>query len=322
MPNISLCMIVKNEEEVLARALRDWRSLADELIIVDTGSTDATVRIAEEHGAQVLHYAWEYPGNKGEARNVGIDAAQGDWIVVLDADEMIRECWELRHFLLNPPTDFDAVQVLFENYPDGALTLKWYQVRAFRRGRYRYIHREHEMPHWCGDSEEKQVMLDVVFEHRPPGGREPAKMQSMLDRLHLDVQEHPDDPTPLYFLHRQYVLAGEWQLGIDWGIKYLMLRTGDPCEAYGNLATCFYSLGDANEAVRWLCRALAEQPHRRIWWIRLAEVYLSASMHHYALAYLRGASTLPPTWEGQWEPATYTMQLETMISQCEEAING
>src|SRR3990172_4302113 len=66
-PSVSLCMIVKNEEETLPRCLESVKSLVNEIVIVDTGSTDKTVEVAEGFGAKVLHKAWT--GNFAEARN-------------------------------------------------------------------------------------------------------------------------------------------------------------------------------------------------------------------------------------------------------------
>lgn len=325
---ISLCMIVKNEEATLPRCLDAAAGLWDELIIVDTGSTDATVAVAESRGATVLRYEWVQPGNKGASRMVGIEAATADWIVVLDADELICDPGGLRRFLLAPPEpDITAVNVRFVNYdPDtGAETLRWYQVRAFRRGLYRYVHREHEMPHWCGpqDATPREIVLDTIFEHRVPAGREPGKMQPMLDRLTLDVEEHPGDPGPLYFLHRQYLLAGEYQASIDCGLRYLACDAMiDPCECYGNLATCCQQLDAGNEAVRWLQRALAEQPNRRIWWIRLAEMYMSGGYWNIALAYLRGAGELWPGFAWQLEPVEQGAGLQALVDKCQASLSA
>ncbi len=321
---ISLCMIVKNEEACLPRCLAAAAGLWDELVIVDTGSTDNTVAIAESHGATVLHYEWQYPGNKGAARNVGLDAASGDWIVVVDAGEVIADPSGLSRFLLNPPEpDVTAVNVRFVNFDPatGQPTLNWYQVRAFRRGLYRYIHREHELPHWCGEGEPKELVLDTVFEHRAPAGREPGKMQPMLDRLTLDVEEHSGDPGPLYFLHRQYLLAGQYDQAIEWGHRYLACEaTIDPCECYGNLATCYMRLGDGNEAIRWLHRALAEQPQRRIWWIRIAEMYMGAGHWNIALGYLRGAGELWPAFVWQQEPVEQGHGLQALADKCQASL--
>src|SRR4051812_44373486 len=84
---LSLCMIVKDEEEMLPRCLDAVREAVDEIVIVDTGSTDRTVEIAESFGANVIHREWS--GDFSEARNASFDAASGDWILYLDADEVL-----------------------------------------------------------------------------------------------------------------------------------------------------------------------------------------------------------------------------------------
>jgi tetratricopeptide (TPR) repeat protein len=87
---ISLCMIVKNEEAMLPRCLESVRHVADEMVVVDTGSTDHTVEIAESFGARVLFYPWD--GSFSNARNFAMDRAEMDWILILDADsEFERE---------------------------------------------------------------------------------------------------------------------------------------------------------------------------------------------------------------------------------------
>lgn len=319
-------MITKNEEVCLPRALASAHGLYDELVIVDTGSTDRTVDIAREFDANVLHYDWQYPGNKGAARMMGIDAANGSWVVVLDADEIIKDPAGLRKWLHKPPEpDTTAVNVLFENYIGEHISLRWYQVRVFRRGLYLYKHREHELPHWAGNGsgQAKEVLLNTIFEHRAPDGREPGKMQPMMDRLLLDVQEHPGDPGPLYFLHRQYLLNGQWQECIDTGHRFLAVATlKDPCECYGNMASSYHFLGDTQEAIRLLHRAAAEQAHRRIWWIRLAEMHMTQGRWQIALAHLRLASELWPEFEWQWEPETYGTQLYMLIDKCQRALKA
>lgn len=86
-PTISLCMIAKNEEQFLSDCLASVRGLVDEIILVDTGSTDRTVEIAESYGAKVFHSPWQ--GDFAAARNVSLAQASKDWILVLDADEVL-----------------------------------------------------------------------------------------------------------------------------------------------------------------------------------------------------------------------------------------
>jgi glycosyltransferase involved in cell wall biosynthesis len=84
-PRLSVCMIVKNEERFLGQCLASVKDIADELIVIDTGSTDRTIEIAREHGAQVGHFEW--CNDFAAARNASIATATGDWILFLDADE-------------------------------------------------------------------------------------------------------------------------------------------------------------------------------------------------------------------------------------------
>lgn len=82
---LSVCLIVKNEEKFLARCLKSVRDIAQQLIIVDTGSSDRTVEIANEFSAEV--YAHQWTNDFSAARNAALEHATGDWVLVLDADE-------------------------------------------------------------------------------------------------------------------------------------------------------------------------------------------------------------------------------------------
>lgn len=84
---ISLCMIVRDEQEMLPRCLSAAAPAVDEIVIVDTGSTDATIEIARSFGANVLEREWT--GSFAQARNASLTAATGDWLLCLDADEVL-----------------------------------------------------------------------------------------------------------------------------------------------------------------------------------------------------------------------------------------
>ncbi|QAY67772.1 tetratricopeptide repeat-containing glycosyltransferase family 2 protein [Paenibacillus protaetiae] len=96
---LSLCMIVKDEENVLDRCLSSVKEIADEIIIIDTGSTDSTKEIASKYTSQIYDFKWI--GDFSAARNEGIRKANGKWILVLDADEYFdrTDVLALRSFL-------------------------------------------------------------------------------------------------------------------------------------------------------------------------------------------------------------------------------
>ncbi|MCA6508699.1 MAG: glycosyltransferase [Pseudanabaena sp. M109S1SP2A07QC] len=86
---LSACLIVKNEEQRLPQCLESLLSLADEIIVVDTGSLDRTVAIAKKYQARVFHFAW--CDDFSQARNYAIAQAKGKWILVIDADEVLEQ---------------------------------------------------------------------------------------------------------------------------------------------------------------------------------------------------------------------------------------
>lgn len=89
MPRLSLIVITKNEEAAIERCLRSAAGIADEIIVVDSGSTDRTLEIARSFGAKILQPA-DWPGY-GPQKQRAQAAASGDWILSLDSDEWIEE---------------------------------------------------------------------------------------------------------------------------------------------------------------------------------------------------------------------------------------
>ncbi|MBT2290147.1 glycosyltransferase [Paenibacillus albidus] len=118
-PSISLCMIVKNEEEYLPKCLSSVMRIVDEIIIVDTGSADNTVSIANNFGAKVIHMPWE--DSFAAARNRSIEEATGDWILWMDADEEMDmdEADKLKELLTRDAIrehSIEGIQFYFLNY--------------------------------------------------------------------------------------------------------------------------------------------------------------------------------------------------------------
>ena len=116
MVTISLCMIVKNEESCLGRCLDSLKGIVDEMIVVDTGSTDRTVEIAKEKGADVYHFDWT--GDFSDARNYSFSLAKCDYIYAADADEELDEDNRQRFLKLKEDIgelNVDVVQMYYCN---------------------------------------------------------------------------------------------------------------------------------------------------------------------------------------------------------------
>ena len=271
-------MIVRNEEETLPTALASARALADEIVIVDTGSEDDTITVAKSLGAKVVEGGDRM--HKGESRNMAADNATGNWIVVLDADETIRDQIRLRDHIEN--TDANAV---FIKMSDG--TRKWYQMRAYRKGKCEYRYRAHEVPVHKG----KADYTEFIFDHHQPTGRWSWKLTYTMDRLLLDVAENPTDPRPLFYLGRQYSYLKEYNQAIETLKKYLdMAPTGfDAQDACLTLAACFDALGDEAANIGSIYRACVAQPRNRWQWYLLGSKYYKNGAYDLATGMLKVA---------------------------------
>lgn len=136
MITISLCMIVKNEEKVLKRCLDSLAPYMDEIIIVDTGSTDATKEIAAQYTEYIYDFAWT--GNFSEARNFANEKASMDYIYTADADEFLDEdnqkrLAQLKQVLL---PEIELVQMLYctrEQFNTVYNFEKEYRPKLFKR---------------------------------------------------------------------------------------------------------------------------------------------------------------------------------------------
>jgi tetratricopeptide (TPR) repeat protein len=139
-------MIVKDEEEMLPGCLEPLQGVVDEMIVVDTGSTDRTVEIAESFGARVVSFPWN--GSFADARNASIEAASGDWLIYLDADEHM-EADDARHLraLLGRTwrEGFYLVETNFTGGSDAGSAVTHMALRVWRnRPQYRFAGRIHE----------------------------------------------------------------------------------------------------------------------------------------------------------------------------------
>ncbi len=119
MGKLSLCIIVKNEEKNLPRCLNSVKNLVDEIILLDTGSSDNTIKIAQEYKANIHHFQWN--DNFSDARNESLKYATGEWILVLDADEELNpNIIQSLQETLNHPEIKDTIVINLLRYEIGA----------------------------------------------------------------------------------------------------------------------------------------------------------------------------------------------------------
>ena len=212
---LSLCMIVKDEEEMLPGCLEPLRGVVDEMIVVDTGSTDRTVEIAESFGARVVHFPWN--GSFADARNASIEAATGDWVIYLDADEHMEpaDARGLRGLLGR--TWREGFYLVETNYTGGAeagSAVTHMALRIWRRRpQYRFSGRIHEqkthtMPIYLP---ERFEATRIRVRHYGYLNQRIASKDKSRRNIQLLEQEAQESRTPFtdYNLGSEYLVLGE-----------------------------------------------------------------------------------------------------------------
>jgi glycosyltransferase involved in cell wall biosynthesis len=279
---VSLCMITKNEEANLARCLLSAEGVVDEIIVVDTGSTDCTREIAEAFGAQVEGYVWTE--DFAAARNVSLAKASGDWILVLDADEVLspRDHPELRRLISEPDSGSVAYRFTTRNYTGNLNLVGWIP----NDGTYS----EEEAGHgWVASPKVRLFPNDpgIRFEYpihevvEPSLERNKLLVKASCIPIHHYgglVQETTEAKRMIYYqlgkrklsqLHGnaaamrelgiQAGIVGNHQEAVDLWERYIITHPND-CIAYVHLGASFAQLGAFEKASEMSQKALQLDP--------------------------------------------------------------
>ncbi len=182
MITISLCMIVKNEEKVLARCLDSAADLADEIIIADTGSTDKTAEIARRYTDKVYSFAWI--DDFAAARNFSFDKATMQYCMWLDADDVLeddaRERLRELKLTLSPSTDVVMMKYHTAFDKDGTPLFSYYRERLLKNcPAYRWAGAVHEAITPCGEV----VYSDIAVSHKKIGSGDPDRNLRIFEKL-------------------------------------------------------------------------------------------------------------------------------------------
>ncbi|MEG0215496.1 MAG: glycosyltransferase family 2 protein, partial [Hungatella sp.] len=188
---INLVMIARNEERCLERCLKSVQGLVDEIILVDTGSTDRTKEIAASYGAKLYEFVWR--DDFSAARNYALDQSDADWNLILDADEYLTEGSgaDVQSYL-QKQDHLGAIMIRNAYEDDHEISYGTnYTTRLLPRG-VRYCGRIHEQ----ADSHLPRIRLPWVFDH--DGYLQPHKAERNLPILLEELRENPQDSYYLY----------------------------------------------------------------------------------------------------------------------------
>ena len=238
---LSACLIVKNEEKHLERCLRSLAGHVDEIVVVDTGSSDRTVEIALAFGAKIAEFAW--CDDFSAARNVSLALASGDWALWIDADEEIApESWgPIREALIRP--HFGGFFVRIVNFMDeqgDANTYTHAPVRFFQlHPEVRFEGRVHEQvtPSLDRLGLPCAQLGNATIHHygyRPSDMEEKSKLQRTVSLLEREVREAPEDAFHWFNLANAYSVARRAEDAIH--AARMCLRHLHPGNSFGTVA--------------------------------------------------------------------------------------
>jgi len=292
---LSACVIARDEEAVIGRCLESVQDLADEIVVVDTGSTDRTVTIAKGFGAKIGHFTW--CDDFAAARNASLDLATGDWILWLDAND----------YLL--PADQQRVQQAKRLEPDQALyfTLinegedrsRFRQVKMFpNRPEIRFERPVHEtvvpslerlgMPIRTTDAEVRHTR---GAEPEVSEGKKRYYLELMLKWLH----EHPQDFQTCFRVGHAYYMGCEREKAREYFARIFQAgrEVVEPVSTFRLAATfhgrCLLEEGQYEEAVPYLEKARSLQPDDALALLSLGDAFTKLGQHEKAVEHLQAA---------------------------------
>lgn len=221
-PSISACMIVKNEEELLPQCLESIKDFVDEIIIVDTGSTDNTVEIAKSYGAKVYHHPWENDFSKH--RNQSISYASGEWIFIIDADEelMRGDGTKLRQAITD--TSFDSVFItVISVYNKRTSQTHHNSIRIFKNnGSIRYTGIVHNLLKGYTQSKIFPIRL-MHYGYDLDEKKKTQKFERTSGLLKAQISDDPSNPMPHHYLGSCYLTHGMFELAAEESRKAIEL---------------------------------------------------------------------------------------------------
>jgi FkbM family methyltransferase len=273
---ISAVLIVKNEERTLGRCLESVHRAVNDVVVVDTGSTDATKAIAAEYGARTFDFTW--CDDFAAARQFALEQATGDWVIWLDADDVVVGAEGLRALVsqASPDTAGFYCRYVLARDARGAATFTSWRERCVRNdGSFRWAGRVHEVLISTGPG--TLARTDVVeVEHRP----EPASGEGGRRNLHIleeELARSGDTPNPrlLFYLGREYVDVGDWPKAIETLTSYVLTGTwaDERYIAQIQIAWLHRARGEYAEAIAAYWGALAILPRWPDAYFGLAATY-------------------------------------------------
>jgi glycosyltransferase involved in cell wall biosynthesis len=317
-PSVSLCMIVKDEAKGLGACLHVAKKLVDEIIVVDTGSKDRSRDIASIYGATSVSFAWD--NDFSAARNVSISHASGDWILVLDADEIIasQDQEALRKLLIETKPGTTAYSIETRNYsymanaygwqandgsyPQHEAGLGWVPSRKVRlfpnRSDVKFCFPVHERVETTLRAAGIGIVDCNIPVHHYGDLNHDKKLQKAQTYFKIGLAKLDQLKNDLPAIRELAVQAGElqrWTEAIELWQRLLELKPNF-VEAYANIAGALWQLGRYGEALASAQQAANLQPNVKESWFNIAVSHLMLARAQEAVDLLEALTRQHPRY--------------------------
>jgi len=299
-PKLSVCMIVRDEEKMLPRCLKSVQGVADELIVVDTGSKDNTISIATDFGAKIFHFKWN--DDFAEARNESLKHATGDWILQIDADEDLPSgsIPHIKKHMLKSRVLCYFIRC--DNGPEcRGPRFDWF-IRLFRN--HPWFHYERPYHESIEPSVDKIISRDPLWkvQYEPTViirhfGYEPFKMPGKWERglriMRSYIEENPNDTYILTKLGGVCYNLGRYDEAKAYLNKALKIDP-DWAETNYNLGLVLQKQKKVEAAIRCYEKAIASNPNATEAYNNLGIIYIQKGMLDNAIVKLKRALDVDP----------------------------
>ena len=264
---VSVYAICKNEAQFVSRWM-DSMAEADEIVVLDTGSTDETAELLRGRGAKVWVEEispWRF--DVARNRSLELVGEDAEICVCTDLDEVFQSGWREK---VEQAWREDAGQLSYRYtwsfLPDGREGVVFRQEKIHARRGYRWAHPVHEVLRWVGEGKRKPILFadGVQLDHHPDGTKSRGQYLPLLE---LSVAEDPADDRNMHYLGREYLYHHRWDDCIRTLQRHLALPGAvwkdERAASMRYIAKALLEKGEEKKAWSWYLRAVAEAPHLR-----------------------------------------------------------
>ncbi len=281
--------ICKNEEKHIKRWVNNVRD-ADGIYVLDTGSTDASVKLLEECGVNVSVINYEN-FKFDEARNASLSLVpdDADICICTDIDELLSDNWRqnLEEIWLSN-TDRVRYNMHFSFDEDGNPVSTYFISKIHKKNKYTWTHSIHEVLTYTGTEPENIITTDkITIGHYPDKTKDRSFYLKLLEE---SVKENPNDDRNMHYLGREYMYNSEWNKCIDTLIKHIYLESStwneEKSASMRFISRAYRNLNRYDEAQMWLKKAIDLTPYLREPYIELGMTMYDLKKYNEGVYYL------------------------------------